>query len=767
MSDTPAQYQDPLRGHSLLPVSTVRACALAGEPYDADGPFGEAREAGADESRPGPRPLSLGMVLRFKRLIVVVALVVAVPIITLIWTFAVTKYRVEAQIRVRPIIPRLVFRDDEKNGPVAFYQQYMNTQVSVILSPTVLQRVLDQPEIRKTQWFQEKLFTLSGKPPSPMDRLRKAVEVYPRGMTEVIDIAMVDRHSADAALIVNAILDQYLKVTRETANQTDDLIYQQLMAEYNSLRGEIEGREAQIAKLRKDLGSALPEELLSQRRVRLDEMEGRLGDLRRQMATNQWQIKELGGLLQRTTTGPARSLGNNPRYEEDAEWRRMYIDVRTARHQMEVEKDRLGESHPTMVELRKRVTLAEELLKSREAQLDAQARLHPGLIGTGGEARSEMTRDIESLEQQNRLFKYQEQVLVGDLKRLQADFDRTFDSAQTLAREIEALNYKRELYRAVRNRVDQKEMERNVPGSIEILSRAMVPTEPHRDRRILMSLMALMAGLGAGVGLALVRATTTQTIHEPADILATIRTPFLGQLPLLTAGAEQATLDSPVQAEYIRMVRTALLQRLDGARGGTIMVTSAGPQAGKTTVAVLLAKSLAQCGKKVLLVDADLRNPSIAAKFGVDPGPGLVGALTARGSAGEAIVATDHPRLSILPASRTWNVPEQELLANGTFAACLDRWRRRFDVILFDTPPILPVADARIVSRQMDGTILVVREGHCRRADVAEALAYLGAAGGKLVGTVFIGAPRKRNYGPSYYDQYTPSPEGEPEHSSS
>jgi capsular exopolysaccharide synthesis family protein len=212
-----------------------------------------------------------------------------------------------------------------------------------------------------------------------------------------------------------------------------------------------------------------------------------------------------------------------------------------------------------------------------------------------------------------------------------------------------------------------------------------------------------------------------------------------------------------MQAEYVRMVRTALLQRLEEGGGKVVQITSAGSGSGKTTLAVMLAESLARCGKKVLLVDADLRNPSIHERCDIAAEPGLLGVLKARVGDPEAIVKPGQSGISVLPIGKVSAEIDGELLANGVLAACLRRWCGQFDLVLLDSAPVLPVADARILSRLVDGTILVVREKHCHRAGVADALAQLGASGGALLGMVFVGSRLGGAYGGGYYDYRYPA----------
>ena len=202
------------------------------------------------------------------------------------------------------------------------------------------------------------------------------------------------------------------------------------------------------------------------------------------------------------------------------------------------------------------------------------------------------------------------------------------------------------------------------------------------------------------------------------------------------------------------MVRTALLERIEKGRDNVVLITSAGSKAGKTTVAILLAKSLAHCGKRVLLVDADLRNPSLSKRCDVSNNPGLIDVLSKQTHDKDAITKNGVGGLHILSAGTLNAAHDPELLANGRLQANLDRWRRDYDVVVLDTAPVMPVADARILSRAVDGTVMVLREGHCRRDDVIEALAILSTSGSPLLGTVFVGSRHRAGYSPYYGGYY-------------
>jgi uncharacterized protein involved in exopolysaccharide biosynthesis len=143
----------------------------------------------------------------------VVFLLVAAPAIAAIWTLVVPKYRAQAELRVRPILPYLVFQTED-SGKIPLYDSFVNTQVAIIMSETVLQRVLDQPVIRDTQWYKNPpkslIGQLRGLPPSPIDRLKGALSARPLRDTEIIDVSFIDSSAEEAQLIANTVLEQYI-----------------------------------------------------------------------------------------------------------------------------------------------------------------------------------------------------------------------------------------------------------------------------------------------------------------------------------------------------------------------------------------------------------------------------------------------------------------------------------------------------------------------------------------------------------------------------
>ena len=349
--------------------------------------------------------------------------------------------------------------------------------------------------------------------------------------------------------------------------------------------------------------------------------------------------------------------------------------------------------------------------------------------------------------------------MLAEFKEQQAEFQALFESAELLDKENDELERKRGLYAAVRERVDQKDMERNVPGSIEVLASASVSSKPHEDRRIVLTAMALAMGLGMGGGVAFLRAGRDQAIRAPKDMPRSMQAPLLGYIleahirkPIGRSLPDELLRIQARRIESVRHVRTALLSRLNGRGGATILVASAAAGTGKSSFTTMLGKSLAQAGKKVLMIDADLRKMTLSKRFGLRDESGFIESLRRRSIDKRHIFSTETSGLSIMPAGRpNGDGSVFEGTANGAFKACIGQLRRYFDIILLDSSPILAVADATILSNQVDGTIMVERELVSQRPNVIDALDRLDSAGGRLMGTVFVGSGGCEDYGYGWF----------------
>ena len=205
-------------------------------------------------------------------------------------------------------------------------------------------------------------------------------------------------------------------------------------------------------------------------------------------------------------------------------------------------------------------------------------------------------------------------------------------------------------------------------------------------------------------------------------------------------------------SENYRSIRTTLLLAMPDSKLKTIAVTSALPREGKTATTSNLGVALAQAGKNVVVVDADLRKPCMNRIFKLKGRSGLVNYLAAGAALGDVIQATAIPKLYVVAAGPVPPNPV-ELLGSEKMAALLDELRRVFDFVLIDTPPALAVSDAVVMGPHLDGAILVVRGGRTSRDALRSARDMLDKHKIKIVG-VIINDVRVRDYDYYYMGRY-------------
>lgn len=207
---------------------------------------------------------------------------------------------------------------------------------------------------------------------------------------------------------------------------------------------------------------------------------------------------------------------------------------------------------------------------------------------------------------------------------------------------------------------------------------------------------------------------------------------------------------SPISEQY-RTIRTNIEFSSVDDEIRSIMVTSSGPGEGKSTTTANLAVVFAQQGKRVLLIDADLRKPTVHYTFGITNTFGLTNVLTRQMELKDAIKTTNEELLNVLPSGPIPPNPA-ELLSSRGMKEFFEEAKDAYDMLIFDTPPVLAVTDAQILSNQCDGTVLVISSGRTEIEAATKTRELLEAANGKILGVVLNN--KKMNKNSNYYYYY-------------
>jgi non-specific protein-tyrosine kinase len=288
-------------------------------------------------------------------------------------------------------------------------------------------------------------------------------------------------------------------------------------------------------------------------------------------------------------------------------------------------------------------------------------------------------------------------------------------------------------------------------NALSIIDPASIPTSPIKPRKVLNIALGSMVGLMGGVGLAFLfenldtRLHTVEQIERVTALRALGRIPYTRQEPrnIFLSGA------SP-QREAFRHLRTGIYAAARGSPPHTFLVTSAEPGEGKSTIVTNLALALAQAGQRILVVDADLRRPTLHTNFQLSMTIGLTSVVDGKLRLQDAVQDTEVAGLSVL-ASGPLPPNPAELLGSRRMRALLAEMEPHFDMVLVDAPALLPVTDAAVVASMVDGVLLVVDCTRSTREAVRSACRELAGVGARVVGLV---VNRVQSPGHRYYHYY-------------
>ncbi len=364
------------------------------------------------------------------------------------------------------------------------------------------------------------------------------------------------------------------------------------------------------------------------------------------------------------------------------------------------------------------------------------------------------------------------------LSQLEAERARFSERFKNLpASEVKAVSLQRDakvaedIYVLLLNRVQELSVQKaGTGGNVHIVDAALRPGAPVKPKKFLIMSAAVILGLILGTGLVFLRRAMFNGIVDPDKVERLAGLPLVGLIPMST---EQVKLDaeakrterdrdrvSPILAtmrpndvcvEIMRSLRTSLQFTLMEARNHTVMLTGPASGVGKSFLAVNLAVLLAASGKKVLLIDGDMRRGKLERSFGLERANGLAELLAGTIGLEQAIRTTRTPFLSFMPAGKRPENPS-ELLMSPRLQQYLDGLGRVYDVVFIDTPPVLAVTDASIIGKLSGTNFLVMRSGAHNEMEISDAIRRLRSAGIPLHGAIMNGMPaRSRGYSRGHY----------------
>jgi capsular exopolysaccharide synthesis family protein len=420
---------------------------------------------------------------------------------------------------------------------------------------------------------------------------------------------------------------------------------------------------------------------------------------------------------------------------------------------------------------------AENVEKLREAYLDERRKLdlaeerygpkHPEY--TYQQARVDSARN--DLEREAKTMLRTMDAELHSLKDTEAKYGTEVDrlTQEALRLNEKELEYKRlvreqenanQVYGVLLKRLNESMLqEQDQANNIRLLDPAETPSvaiEPNiRNAAVLTIALALMVSLG----LAFFVEFLDRSVKTQEDLEVAAGAPFLGFVPTVMpegkVGRELFVAKHPKSsaAECCRVIRTNILFCSPDKPLRSIMVTSSNPVEGKTMNVVHLGITMAVSGQRTLLVDTDMRRPRLHKALGTANDHGVSRLTVEEGPIEEAVKSTEIPNLWLLPCGPIPPNPA-ELLQTEKFAALVKRLLEKYDRVIFDSPPILAVTDAAVISRVVDGAVLVVRAGSTGRDAVVRARQRLRSVSAPVIGAILNDVNLKNPHYASYYYQY-------------
>jgi polysaccharide biosynthesis transport protein len=660
---------------------------------------------------------------------IVLAVLFLVVITGTVYTFTLPKiYLSEARIEVNNDNVNLDPFNPAAGGSRMYDPYFLRTQYEIIKSKPILYEVINRLNLQEVwsrdgeKMAKERAYKV----------LYTSLDVAQSRDTSLIALRARRPDPKEAMRIANTLADVY-------RDQRLDLKYKEMTRSLDALRRELENQQAKVEtaeqrveELRQDLDISVLSEGPdggSIEKLRLQQLQGDRVTSRVDMLVQQARYEQLEEMSNEDLLTASAYLASDPFVES------MRTEIKNLDVELRSLLENYGENHP---EVRQTTAARDELMEKLAQALEG--------IKKGVKAQYIIAKSkYDALEQELRGARSEDQVS-------QREKLLPFNKAQR------ELDLQRSLLDALKARLAQEGITLKVPRTpVEIVDAAEESNRPVSPKLLLNLLLSIFVGLGSGVGLAYFIEYLDTSIKTADDVERWIDLPVLGLIPQKVRPLIEEGPDSE-HAEGYRVLRTNMsFTEAGGPVKGAFAVLSGGAGEGKSTTAFNLAYVCAQQGEKVLLVDADLRRPVQHTILGVSNRFGLTNVLLRDVPVEETIKTTSVPNLHFLPSGR---LPRTSLgvLDPKRIGELVNSLKLKYDMVIFDTPPVVGISDSAVIAKEVDGVILVVQYRKYPRDMIIRAKQMLDTLGVKQVGVVLNNINIMRDdyyyYYHSYYSNY-------------
>jgi capsular exopolysaccharide synthesis family protein len=605
-------------------------------------------------------------------------------------------------------------------------ERYFKTQLEVLKSRDVAERAFESLGLRDHPRFRER--------EDPVGMFQRLLEIDPVMETGIVRLSMEGPDQKQVAAWVNAVADAYVQRNMDEAIQATRAAIDALLQELEPWRRKLQETQERKFRYARDQKVFVPD-------VQRKSYDERLAQLERDYTSTQLHRLQLEAVFQKI--GEIDRAGGNyqviPQVAEDQVLR----ELNRERIQLETEQKRLLVTFKPGHFKVKEVTSELEKLKQK---IDSETERIISAIRTDYALTLDREKDLRNAIEGTKI----------------EALDVTEKSAGYNMLETEAAESKR-IYDLMTGRI--KEVDLNaalIRNNVAVLDHAIVPQHPERPKKVLNLALSVLLGLGLGVGLVFFLEYVDTTVRSVETVERDLDLRVLAVVP--DEGPE-----APAAVEAFHTLRMGVQMAGRGADRRVVLVTSASPGDGKTSVALGLARALARSGERVCLVDADLRRPGIHAALGLPSAPGLTDHVAGEeGSAGfrAYLKSAGTAGLSVLTCGPLPPNPP-DLLTAESFASLLGSLKAEFDWVVLDSPPAVGLADALILASVSDAVLLVIRHGATDREMVRRSLAAIRRAGGTVAGALLNAVDLSRSdarasYGAVHYAVPRPGDAGRP-----
>lgn len=682
----------------------------------------------------------------YKRRYTVYTFFAVVFIVVLIGTLSATPvYMSSSKVLIEKVEPANLTMMYPYYAP--YDPDFYETQYQLIKSTSVARKVVKMLSLENTygSYFRGEDNPASGAKPKAdiiADIISGGISVTPVKNSKIVNIGFVSTNPDFASLVANSVAKAYI----------EQILDMRMSSSRYSIEWMTKKAEEEKVKLEKS-EKELQEYIRANNIVTLQDRVGltpeKLSELNTQLLRAETRRKELESLYNQVTRVSAspKEAETIPAIASEPTIQALRSQILKAEQNFEEMSKKYGGKHPAMIKASEELNV----LQQKRAQ--------------------EIKRVVNSIKNEYDLAKSNEGSLRSMLTTTKAealDVNEKFIQYGVLSR---AVDTNRQLYDALIKRIKEQSVTEEIQTvSVWVVEKAETPASPVKPRKALNIMLGLIIGLFGGIGLAFFFEYLDNTIKSPEDAEARLGLPVLGVVPLVESkgeALEELILKEPqsVFAESYKTLRTAILLSYADSPPKNLLITSMGPEEGKTITSVNLAVTVARSGYSVLLIDSDLRKPRVHNVFRLNNLSGLSTYLAGSSPDIDTIFKRPMTNLSILPSGPVPPNPS-ELLGSNRMKGLIEMLNSRFDIIIWDSPPLMSVTDARILSKILDGTIIIARAGKTTYDIVARGLKSLQGRPdsdleSRIIGIVINGFDIKKSdhYYYQYYNNYPPASE--------